>query len=244
MMAIILQTTILIGLIIGFSVPAKSHQETLRAKEEADRFVSRFRETLDFGLVFDEMSVSNSVRRMREAKFFESMYLSAKLVDSVDDATLRRAYKAFMNVYYLKTAYDISIRPIAGNEQKGDPSLPQEIASAMSSSKYLSVLLDEGVKDAPYATTRKELRQFIGDFNRVAALYRKHLPRDFFNSETYKANVKVINKEGGRVQIRDGYESLGVGKETKVYEVDTDIFTFFFIEKNGQIKVLTLGIGN
>jgi hypothetical protein len=45
---------------------------------------------------------------------------------------------------------------------------------------------------------------------------------------TCKTNVKAINKEGKRVQVRDGYESLGVGKGTKVYEVETDIFHVLF----------------
>jgi hypothetical protein len=222
---------------------AISRQEEMRVQEGADRFVKRFRKTLDFGSVFDEMSVSNVVQRMREARFFEYINLGAKLVDSVDDPTLKRAYKALMNFYYLKTAYDLSIRPIAGNEQKGDPPLPQEIISALSSSRYLSVLLFEGAKDAPYATTKEELEQFVADFERVAALYKKHLSPNFFNSATYKTNVRAINKDE-HVQIRVGDEGLGVEKGTKVYEVTKDIFTFFFLDENGQLKVLTLGLGN
>ena len=223
---------------------AISRQEEMRVQEAADRFIIRFHSTLDFGLVFDEIAVSNAVRRMREATFFESMSLSAKLVDSVDDATLMRAYKALMNMYYLKTAYDLTIRPIAGNEQNGDPPLPQEISSALSSSKYLSALLKGGAQNPPDATTRQELEQFVADLNRVAALYKKYLPSDFFKAETYKANVKAINQEGEGVQINNGFESYGVSTGTKVYEVNKDIFTFFFIEENGQIKLLTLGLGN
>jgi hypothetical protein len=267
MISIGLQTIILSVVIAGFpadvrscrkarqSAPAESQngktkahtispEDVLRVNEAAQRFITRFRETLDFGLVFDEMSASNAVGRMRKAKFFESMNLGAKLLDSVDDAALRGAYKAVMNVYYLQAAYNLSIRSLAGNEHKGDPPLPPEITSAMRSSRYLSVLLEEGAKDAPFATTREELEQFVGDFTRVAALYKKHLPPDFFNSETYKANVEAINKEGESVQIRDGYDTMGVRKGTKVYEVDKDIFTFLFVEENGQIKVLTLGLGN
>jgi hypothetical protein len=56
--------------------------------------------------------------------------------------------------------------------------------------------------------------------------------------------VRAINKERRALQIRDGYESLGVKKGTKVYEVEQDIFNFFFIEESGKLKVLTLGMGN
>jgi hypothetical protein len=223
---------------------AASRADELRVTKAADHFVSRFRETLDFGLVFDEFSVSDAFPRLRKARLFENIYLSAKMVDSADYATLKRAYQAFMNLYYLKAAYDLSGRPIGGNEQNGDPPLPPDIVAASQASRYLKVLVDEELQDAPYATTREELDQFVAEFERIAALFKKHVPPNFFNSETYKANLQVVNENSEGVHVRDGFERLGIGEGTRVYEITQDLFTFFFIEENGQLKVLTFGLGD
>lgn len=225
--------------------PAMSPQEARRVEEAADRFVRRFRETLDFAVVFDEMFVADAVQRLREANFFHSMDISKRLVEKVDNATLERAYKAFMNFYYLKAAYDLSVQPLAGNEQSGDPPLPPEITSTLKASKHLSVLLDEGSGDAPTVTTRQELEQYVADLNNIAALYKKHLPQNVFDSPTYKASLKATNTGGHRVlRIKDGYEDFGVREGTKVYAVEQDIFIIFFVEENAELKVLTLGMGN
>jgi hypothetical protein len=223
---------------------AASREDELRVKKAADRFVSRFRETLDFGLVFDELSSAEAFPRLCKARVFESIFLGPKPVDSIDDAALKRGYKAFMNFYYLKFAYDLSARPIAGNEHDGGVPLPPDVLSATQASRYLKWLVEDDSQDATYATTREELDQFIAELERVAALLKKHLPANFFDSETYKANLEVINRNDGRVKVRDGFESLGVAEGTRVYEINQDVFTFFFIEEHGQLKVLTFGIGD
>jgi hypothetical protein len=226
-------------------VDAMSPQEARHVEEAADRFVRRFRETLDFGVVFDETFVSDAVQRLRKANYFQNLYLSPQLVEKVNNSTLERAYKAFMNFYYLKATYDLSIRPLAGNEQSGDPPLPPEITSALKASKHLSVLLDEGSGDAPTVTTRQELEQYVADLNNIAALYRQRLPPNVFTSPTYKANLKAINKDKrSSVRIRNGYEGFGIRGGVKVYEVEQDIFIFFFVKEGGELKVLTLGMGN
>jgi hypothetical protein len=220
-----------------------SRREKLHVQEAADGFIARFRETLDFGVLFDEAFVADSIQRLRKAGFFKSMNISPELIEHLDDPALERAYKAFMNFYYLKSAYDLSARPIKGNEQEGDPPPPPEVTATVKESKYLSVLLAGGSNDVPYARTRGELDEFIADLDKVAAFYKRHLPRDFFRSPIYKENLKVINGQEPVPRIKDGYESFGVKKGTKVYQLEKDIFNFFFIEENGGIKVLTLGIG-
>src|ERR1700741_1273579 len=55
---------------------AMSRQEEMRVQEAADRFITRFRETLDFGAVFDEAFAADPIRRLRKTGFFKSMNLS------------------------------------------------------------------------------------------------------------------------------------------------------------------------
>jgi hypothetical protein len=215
---------------------AITSQEARRIGEAADRFIKRFRETLDFGKVFDEMFVSDAVQRLRSAGFFRGINISDQLVQNLDEAALKRIYAAFMSFYYLKAVYDLGVGK--------DEDVPPEVAAALRASKFHNLLSNEGSGDSPTITTRQELEEYVADLNNIAALYRRHLTSDVFDSPAYKAGLKAINKQRTTLQTRDGDESLGVGKGTKVYAVEKDIFTFFFIEENGQMKVLTLGIGN
>lgn len=213
-----------------------SPQEARRVEEAADRFIRRFRETLDFGTVFDEMFVSDAIQRLRKTGFFRGVNVSQQLVEQLDDATLERVYKAVMNFYYLNGVYDLSV---------GKESAPPEVTAALRSSKYLSTLADEEGGEPPTITTRQELEQYVADLNNVAALYKQRLPSDVFTSPAYKASLKAINKDKrSPVRIRNGYEDFGIKEGTKVYAVEQDIFIFFFVEESGELKVLTLGMGN
>jgi ABC-type hemin transport system substrate-binding protein len=99
---------------------------------------------------------------------------------------LKRTYKAFMNYYYLKAAYDLGV----GNET----SAPPEVITVIRASKFYDLLSDEGSGDTT-VNTQKDLDQFVADLNDVAALYKKRLSQEVFNSPTYKASLKAINKD-------------------------------------------------
>lgn len=195
-----------------------SQPEELRVREAADRFIKRFRKTLDFSTVFDEAFVAGSIQRLRKAGFFQSMNLTPQLVESLDQSVLEQAYKAFMNYYYLKAVYELGI---GKNE-----SIPPDVAAALSTSKFYNLLSDEGSGDLKI-TTPRELDEFVNDLSNVAKLYKSHLSPNIFESAAYKAGLKTINTQRRGIEIRDGDESLGVEKGTKVYEVQKDIFNFF-----------------
>ena len=214
---------------------AISSQETRRIEEAASRFIRRFRETLDFGIVFDEMFVSDAVQRLRNVGFFRGVNISEQLVQNLDEAALKRTYKAYMSFYYLKAVYDLGVGK--------DDAPPPEVAAALRASKFHNLISDEGSGASPTITTRQELAEYVADLSSIASLYRGHLSQNVFDSTAYKTGLKAINKSG-TLQTRDGDEGLEVKKGTKVYVMDKDIFTFFFIAEHGQIKVLTLGMGN
>jgi hypothetical protein len=209
---------------------AISLQQARRVEVAADRFIGRFRETLDFGVLFDEMFVADAIQRLRKASFFQNMNLSPQLVERLDDATLKRTYKAFMNYYYLKAVYDLGVGK--------DESTPPEVAAVIKASKFSNLFSDEGSGDATI-TTQEELEQFVTDLNDIAASYKNHLAQNVFDFPTYKASLKTLNIEGRRVlRIKNGYEDFGVREGTKVYAVEQDIFIIFFVEENAELKVL------
>lgn len=224
--------------------PAMSPQEARRVEEAADRFVRRFRETLDFGTVFEEMAASNALQILRKIDFFRSINISPQLVAKLDEATLRRVYKAYMNEYYLRGAYDLSVEPPDG-VKSGSPPPPPEITAMISASKYRPLLAAGWDGSLPTITTKAELEEYLSDLNKVAALYRSHLSSETFNSPTYKAAIKRVN-EYRDVDFRavSGVPELGVDANVKAYVIEKDFFIFVFVEEQGSLKVLALSMGD
>lgn len=222
-----------------------SQQERERVEAAADYFVKRFSETLNFGIVFAETSVPDAIQRLKLAGFFKGININQKLVEQLDDSSLKRSYFAYMSFYYLKAVYDLSIRCPKTNDSQTDSCTPLDVIKIISASRYQNLLSNEGSGEGPEVTTSKELEDYIADLNKIASLYRKHLPDKAFDSSIYKANVKRLNDyKSSPYRVECGLPEFGVDENVKVYVVEKDIFIFFFIEQNGEMKVLTLGMGN
>ena len=223
--------------------PKQAHAQTMeamRVKAAADHFVRRFHATLDFRTVFEEMFVSDAGQRLRKSNFFEGLNIKDELVTRLDDSRLRGIYEGFMNLYYLRMIYDFG-QPLSQDPKSSDSHLPLEIISAIKSSPFKELLSDPVTTDSPVIGEETQLTSFMKDLKRVADLYRKHLPRQVFNSRNYKANVRELNytrKVG--FQIKNGFPELGVPDNTKVYVYEKDIFIMVFLEEGGQLKILTL----
>lgn len=211
-------------------------KEFKRVNNSANQFIELFRESLDFGVAFDKMFVSDAVSRMRKAKNFQNFGLSAELEATADDELLKKFYKANMNFYYLKGLCDIET--VSENE------FSPEVTEYLESSKFAKLLLNED-EDGTIITTDNEIKQFTAELNNIVDLYRKCIPRDLFNSKMYETQLKSLAiKQSPNLQILNGYENLGVKKGTKVYLLEKDLFVFYFVKENEGFKVLTVGIGN
>ena|SRR5215204_1381759 len=201
-----------------------------RASAVADRFLIRFRETLDFGTVFDEMGSSNALLGLRSTKFFEGFQFDPDLLHRTDDASLGRAYKAMMNVYYLGMLYSIS--KCTGEQE---PKIPEDIEAALKASKFS----DATIK------TAQEMEEYISLNNQLAALYKKHLSRDVFESAAYGKKFARIEKQREKDHVAfNNYEDFGVPKGYPVYLAQRDFFSIALVEEAGEMKVIRLGIGN
>jgi hypothetical protein len=215
-----------------------SPEEARRVEEAADSFERRFRETLDFGNVFDQMFVPDAIKRLRGTSFFRGININRQLVEKLDDATLERVYKAIMNYYYLSGVYDLSVAANKGGQGRGSNSPPPEVAAAVRASEFCKLLSDEGNGDSPTITKKQELERFITDLNNVAALYKARLPQNSFNTK----RTSLIARWGLRVE--NGYEDFGIREGVKIYVAEQNLFALFFVEQNGDLKILTLGMGN
>ncbi len=210
-----------------------------RAGAAADLFIRRFRETLDFGRAFDETAVHDALRRLRRAGELKSFGMSERLAQAIDGRTAARFYKAFMNFVYLRTVHAVSLK---GGD--GDPDhvrLPKEFRRAIDGSKELRHIYSDSVADPPEAEAPRALRKFIADLERMSALFRKHLPRNVFESEAYRTSVARLERERGHLfEVYRGGPYFGVAEGVGVYGVCRDLFCFKFVEERGRMKVLGL----
>jgi hypothetical protein len=224
---------------------ASNQDGARRASEATDRFIARFRETLDFGAAFDEVAAPNFLQGLRNTRFFENFGVNENLVRNSDAATLRRLYKAIMNVHYLGAVYNSSIGAQAECGSEQEVVLPDEVRAAYAESRLFRSLSAGNNEDAPVINTRQDLEEYIALQNRVAVLLRRHLPSNVFNSPAYRRSVAALGqvRQSG-VTVRNGYEDFGIPQSSPVYVVQRDLFTVYLIEDQNEIKVLTFGIGN
>lgn len=211
------------------------------ANKAADRFIKRFRETLDVGIVFDEMAVSDAIPRLRKAHPRQFGWVQSSLLDSIDDLTARRLYVATTNSYYMGLVYSAKFK---GSELIDDHApMPPKLRELVLKSHWLRGALDESDVDIPGPASMADLLQYICEWERAAAIYKELIPPDVFDSSIYKENIEILKsrREGPEIEVFDsseGFESLGLKEHAKVYFVRRDLFTLMLIEENSEFRIL------
>ncbi|MCI0490271.1 MAG: hypothetical protein L0229_27075, partial [Blastocatellia bacterium] len=182
------------------------------AEEAADRFIQRWHEILDFGILFDEMYVSNPAQRRRNI----DMFASQDEAKGLDEQTGREGFIAFCNMWYLGAEYMLSVQ----TEDDEPVSLPPEIAKARKALKKLKPDDDE--------LTSNWVMQFIVRANNLSSAFRKYLSPDVFESALYKTNLKGFFDEAEPSEILYGLSEYGVAKDQEVYKIKRGMFEFYF----------------
>ena len=86
----------------------EDRQKLELAEKSADRFVERFRQTLDFGTVWPEFHMSDISCTVKTTGYFNlNDYKRLK----IDNELLERFYVAVMNYFYLKGVHDLTVSP-------------------------------------------------------------------------------------------------------------------------------------
>lgn len=216
---------------------AADRERLQRAEQAADRFVQRFRETLDFGVVWKEFRAAKVGSVMRSAITGES---NAKFQKEVDEVQVERGFVSLMNYVYLKKLYDLSVAKIGSN--KSDEELtPAEIREVEEANKYIKT-------NGAEPSSVKELEEYIAEADNLARLYRKYVSRNSFRSAVYKENLRYLStfypqgKDRHRIVEVDKGSGLGAG--VKEYRVTRGAFHYAFIEERGEMKLMGIGMGN
>jgi hypothetical protein len=204
----------------------------LRAEQIADRFVDRFQQTLDFGVVWKEFRLSDpSCTHRANGNLSENDYAKLRLNGDI----IEKLYIATMNLYCLKAVYELSLTRI--DSQSEDVSTPAEIEVIEKRSKFFQ---NDDRKPQSY----EEVSELIGTFDQLARLYRKYLPKEAMKSATWRANEKNLRSrsEIAYAGVLNGDETFCIAKGSNVYIVDRGIFYFYVVDEGGKMKVAGLGI--
>jgi len=210
------------------------HTKQRRAGQVADRFLNRFRATLDFGMAWKAFRLSDpSCTHRANGNLSESDYERLKL----SSRTIEKLYIATMNLYYLIAIHDLSLARIDSQSDSGDSLTPNEVKVVMKRSKFFQ-------NDDRKPQNAKEVGELISTFDQLSAAYRKHLPAGAMKSPAWRANQKYLIAGsdidyGGAL---NGDETFCIPEKTKVYIVDRGVFYFYVVEQGPKMRVAGLGI--
>ena len=205
-----------------------------RAEQIADRFVKRFQQTLDFGIVWKEFRLSDpSCTQRANGILNQSDYERLQL----NSRTIEKLYIATMNYYYLMAVHDLSLARIDSQSDSDDSLTPNEVKVIEKRSKFFQ-------NDDREPQNAREVAELINTFDQLSARYRKHMTAKAMKSPTWLANQKYLTARKGvdHEGTLTGDETFCVPKTTKVYIVDRGLFYFYVVEEGGKMKVAGLGI--
>lgn len=232
---------------IVFVMPARLHpqdeaEKRRLAEEAANQFIERFHATLDVGVPFDEMALTDAVDRSRKAITVQFFGIPKSVLEEMDDKTAHRLYQAVTNFYYLRAVHQFSEKR---KNLRQEPPEPPVIREALQKTRWLRGVLPEVKEDTEGVKTLQDVQEQIDEFERITQLYKERIKLDFFEAPIYKANVLAFNKkrEAKPFEIIHDDKDFGFTDVTEIYVVRRDIFAIYFVNEKGKLKILTLGIG-
>jgi hypothetical protein len=205
-----------------------------RAGQVADRFVNRFRATLDFGMAWKAFRLSDpSCTHRANGILDESDYERLQL----NSRTIEKLYIATMNYYYVMAVHDLSLARIGSQSDSDDSLTPNEAKVILKRSKFFQ-------NDDRKLQNAREVGELISTFDQLSALYRKDMPAGAMNSPAWRANQKylIARSDMDDGEALNGSETFCVPRTTKVYIVNRGFFYFYLVEEGRKMKVAGLGI--
>jgi hypothetical protein len=205
-----------------------------RAGKVADRFVNRFRVTLDFGTAWKAFRLSDpSCTHRANGILAQPDYERLKL----NSRTIEKLYIATMNYYYLMGVHDLSLAPIDSLSDSDDSLTPNEVKGILKRSKFFQ-------NDDRKLQNVGEVGELISTLDQLSALYRKDMPAGAMKSLAWRANQKLLMARSGMDHegALNGDETFCVPEKKKVYIVDRGLFYFYLVEEGRKMRVAGLGI--
>ena len=233
---------------------AEETQKLRKAEETADQFITRWHQTFDLNLLFDEFFSREEFIQQQYAQQFCGFYevltetessegegdscgsLKA-LLETVGIDRVRENYFAWSNLAFAGGEYELAF---------GEDARPEEVMKLLDelSDAQRKYDIEEG-KALPISRANEFLLDEIEGDKKVLALFRKYLTPEALMSETYRKNYQAKQTDRFSRIIIDEIENEIVArwkldKGRSVYYVPRGVFDLYFIEEDGQFKILTI----
>lgn len=228
---------------IAFTQTNQTKEEKIKlAGEAGDQVVKRFRETLDFGIVFDEMA-SKKARKILEKFASDFGSIDKSYFEKQTAETKELIFKSELNSMYLGAAFMLTFLN-ERDKTKPDFYLPPGYFKLVKSFKFLNGFSeDPSRKNKLPIQNDKDLGIYLEELAKWNKFLRKHLPRKFFTLRRYKKNLKDPVLEP-KEYVGKGDSYFKVPEGVDVFGVVRDMFSLVFIEEDGKMKILGIIIGD
>jgi hypothetical protein len=233
---------------------AVQQAKTAQAGRAATRFLRRFNETRDFGVVYREFFVRDPKLRLAVArKYYLENPIDEKLAETLDDATVENIYQAFLSTAYLGFFYMLNQKDY-NNETEVmllaslwlhtlSQTLPQMKEKQVIKAVIRSFEFCDDEKDY-LLTTKQQIDEWLLFNRRFAAEVQRRMPPRPASTKLYRKNVTDIVFNGRPTYVEDGDEQLGIPKGTLNYTISRGVFRLIWIEENGQFRVVAPILGD
>lgn len=201
-------------------------QKQQAAEDAADRFMQRFYETLDMGVVLKEFTVSNPSLRQADVWVLTQNVPYAPEA-KIDYAARERLYIAQLNLRFLLIAVSLTAPDsIETLEKNQEFTSRYESISGMTTKLATSADLDEQVTNV---------------LNLINAQLRGHVDPAAYNSPAYRDRVSKVKEDMAdeTERLREVFAPAGLTNDTKLYVVRREMHYLYFIEEPTGFKLLT-----
>jgi hypothetical protein len=209
------------------------------AEAVADQIMKRFYETLQFETVYREFYVSGELRNAEVDIIINNTIqygfgpLSSRPRKKIliDFAARERAYVALSNFRWLSSAVRATYE---GDETK----LRRDANEAFR--LYREPL--DNKRTWPILTSEQLDLKFTSRLNKLAAFFRQRVIPENFNSDIYKTKflkVEETQSPESPAELKKLFEFAGMSESTQIYVVRRERFYIYFIEQNGELKMLS-----
>lgn len=217
------------------------------AQKLADRVAERFRQTLDFGMVWQEFRIKDDSCSLEmtplllgefsgaelETQSFSSRFKQANL----DTGLLRSYHSALWTTWFLHSGLVYSLAPSTNGS---DPDL--DALERTKTGRFLLQHEEAEAADDRWIRTNGDLEKSIKSARLSAARFKKLWRRDTMNNKNWRSARQwwlSYNPARGVAEARrqPAYCNETYGPR---YLAETGAFILEFVEENGRLKLLNL----
>jgi hypothetical protein len=198
------------------------------AEEEADRVMRRFYDTLDFGVIYREMYVSEPLKSREVRATIRATIRQHSIgtpAPTFDFAALERAYIAWRNFDFLVSAQNFTYD---GDEETFKKEAEQQLML-----HYMPML---SPANSPILTSEELDSRLTANLNHLSEFWRRFVVKENFETDLYRKRISLF--EESRSPEESFVKQIGLGR--KIYVVRRERLYLYLVEENNKFRMLSV----